>query len=39
VWGSIPIFIALIGWLWPTKGKDRLEHGVRGRLTVKEGLS
>ena len=40
VWGSIPILIALIGWFWPTKGKDKLERGdFRGRLTIRESLS
>ena len=40
VWGSIPIAVALIGWFWPTRGKDRLECGDYGpRLTVRESLS
>jgi cytochrome c oxidase subunit I+III len=39
VWGSIPIFITLIGWCWPTRGKKRLEHGVRGTMTASESLS
>jgi cytochrome c oxidase subunit 1 len=39
VWGAIPTFICLIGWFWPTKGKDRLERGGAGRLTVGESLS
>jgi len=39
VWGSIPIFVTLVGWFWPTKGKKRLEHGVRGRLTASESVS
>ena len=39
VWGSIPIFITLIGWFWPTRGKARLEHGVRGPLSARESLS
>jgi cytochrome c oxidase subunit I+III len=39
VWGSIPIFITLIGWFWPTRGKDDLQEGVHGRLTAKESLS
>lgn len=39
VWGSIPIFITLVGWFWPTPGKKRLEKGVRGRLEVSESLS
>jgi cytochrome c oxidase subunit I+III len=40
VWGSIPVFLCLIGWFWPTKGKDSLkEGGPRGRLTLRESLS
>jgi cytochrome c oxidase subunit 1 len=41
VWGSIPIFVTLVGWFWPTKGKDALEHGAAGarRLTLRESLS
>jgi hypothetical protein len=39
VWGSIPIFITLIGWFWPTKGKKDLEGGVHGRLPITESLS
>jgi cytochrome c oxidase subunit 1 len=39
VWGSIPIFLTLIGWFWPTKGKTELEHGVAGRLSAREALS
>jgi cytochrome c oxidase subunit 1 len=39
VWGSIPIFITLVGWFWPTRGKDRNQHGIAGRLTAREGLS
>jgi cytochrome c oxidase subunit 1 len=39
VLGGIPVFITLIGWFWPTKGKARLEHGVPGPLTAREGLS
>jgi cytochrome c oxidase subunit 1 len=39
VWGSIPIFITLVGWFWPTKGKKRLEHGVRGTMTPSESVS
>jgi hypothetical protein len=40
VWGAIPTFVCLIGWFWPTKGKDRLEGGVGGgRLTLRESLS
>jgi cytochrome c oxidase subunit 1 len=39
VWGAIPIFVTLVGWFWPTKGKERLEHGVHGTLSVKESLS
>src|SRR4029078_5320881 len=25
VYGSIPVFLCLIGWFWPTKGKKHLE--------------
>jgi cytochrome c oxidase subunit 1 len=40
VWGAIPTFVCLIGWFWPTKGKDRLEGGLGdGRLTLRESLS
>jgi cytochrome c oxidase subunit 1 len=39
VLGGIPVFITLIGWFWPTKGKERLEHGVPGRLAARESLS
>jgi cytochrome c oxidase subunit I+III len=40
VWGSIPVFLCLIGWFWPTKGKDALKEGVpRDRLTLRESLS
>jgi len=39
VWGSIPVFITLVGWFWPTKGKARLERGVTGRLTARESVS
>jgi cytochrome c oxidase subunit I+III len=39
VWGSIPIFITLVGWFWPTKGKHALERGVPGDLTARESLS
>jgi cytochrome c oxidase subunit I+III len=39
VLGGIPVFITLIGWFWPTKGKARLEQGVPGQLTAREGLS
>jgi cytochrome c oxidase subunit 1 len=40
VWGSIPITIAVIGWFWPTSGKDKLDRGeFGGRLTIREGLS
>ncbi len=40
IWGSIPIFISLIGWFWPTRGKEALEHGAGARrLTLKESLS
>jgi len=39
VWGSIPIFVTLVGWFWPTRGKKRLERGVTDRLTATESLS
>jgi cytochrome c oxidase subunit I+III len=40
VWGSIPIAICLIGWFWPTKGKEAAEHGTGRRpLTVRESVS
>jgi cytochrome c oxidase subunit 1 len=40
VWGAIPTFICLIGWFWPTGGKDRLEKGGDGTgLTLRESLS
>jgi cytochrome c oxidase subunit I+III len=39
VWGSIPIALALIGWFWPTNGKERLRRGeFSTRLTLREGL-
>jgi len=39
VWGSIPIFVALVGWFWPTEGKTRLERGAFGqRLSLRESL-
>jgi cytochrome c oxidase subunit 1 len=38
VWGAIPTFICLIGWFWPTHGKERLAKGAR-RLTLRESLS
>jgi len=40
IWGAIPTFICLIGWFWPTGGKDRLEKGGDGTgLTLRESLS
>ena len=39
VWGSIPIFVTLVGWFWPTRGKKALEHGAPTRLTARESLS
>jgi cytochrome c oxidase subunit I+III len=40
VLGSIPIVLALVGWFWPTKGKEKLERGDYGpRLTARESLS
>jgi cytochrome c oxidase subunit I+III len=39
IWGSIPIFVAITGWFWPTNGKKRLERGqFRRPLHVKESL-
>jgi cytochrome c oxidase subunit I+III len=39
VWGSIPLFVTLVGWFWPTKGKKALEHGAPRRLTLRESAS
>jgi cytochrome c oxidase subunit I+III len=40
VWGAIPTFLCLIGWFWPTEGKERLAHGGGARrLTLRESLS
>ena len=39
VWGAIPTFVCLIGWFWPTAGKERLASGTPGRLTLRESLS
>jgi cytochrome c oxidase subunit I+III len=40
VWGSIPVFVALVGWFWPTRGKHKLERGEFVRpLRAKESLS
>jgi len=39
VWGAIPTFVCLIGWFWPTVGKERLETGAPGPLGLREGLS
>jgi cytochrome c oxidase subunit 1 len=40
VWGSIPVFVALVGWFWPTRGKHKLERGEFARpLRTKESLS
>jgi hypothetical protein len=40
IWGAIPTFVCLIGWFWPTGGKDKLEKGAAaGRLTARESLS
>jgi cytochrome c oxidase subunit 1 len=39
VWGAIPTFICLVGWFWPTRGKERLAGGVGRRLTLRESLS
>jgi cytochrome c oxidase subunit 1 len=38
VWGSIPIFITLVGWFWPTEKKKRLEHGIQGTMRPSETL-
>ena len=39
VWGSIPIFVTMTGWFWPTKKKERLKHGIHGRMRPSETLS
>ena len=40
VWGSVPIFLCLVGWFWHTKGKQALEEGgPQGPLTLRESLS
>jgi cytochrome c oxidase subunit 1 len=39
VWGAIPVFLCLIGWFWPTEGKERLAATGATRLTVRESLS
>jgi len=39
VWGAIPTFVCLIGWFWPTRGKERLAAGPPTRLTLRESLS
>jgi cytochrome c oxidase subunit I+III len=40
IWGAIPTFICLVGWFWPTEGKDRLEKGGDGTgLTLRESVS
>jgi cytochrome c oxidase subunit I+III len=39
VWGAIPTFVCLIGWFWPSQGKERLVRGTSGRLTLRESLS
>ena len=28
VWGAIPTFLCLVGWFWPTRGKERLAAGA-----------
>jgi cytochrome c oxidase subunit I+III len=40
IWGAIPTFLCLVGWFWPTEGKERLaEGGGARRLTLRESLS
>jgi cytochrome c oxidase subunit I+III len=40
VWGAIPTFLCLIGWFWPTQGKERLAQGAgTRRLTFRASLS
>jgi len=40
VWGSLPVFLCLIGWFWPTKGKKDLEHQTPQRpLSMGEAVS
>ena len=40
VYGSIPVFLCLIGWFWPTKGKKHLEHRTPQRpLSIGEAVS
>jgi cytochrome c oxidase subunit I+III len=40
VWGAIPTFICLVGWFWPTEGKEKLEKGAAADgLTIRESLS
>jgi cytochrome c oxidase subunit I+III len=39
IWGAIPTFVCLIGWFWPTGGKERLAAGASRRLTLRESLS
>ena len=38
IWGAIPTFVCLVGWFWPTGGKERLA-GASRRLTLRESLS
>ena len=30
VWGADPDFVCLVGWFWPTGGKERLERAALG---------
>jgi cytochrome c oxidase subunit I+III len=39
IWGAIPTFVCLVGWFWPTGGKERLAAGAHRRLTLRESLS
>jgi cytochrome c oxidase subunit 1 len=39
IWGGIPTFVCLVGWFWPTEGKEQLAAGASRRLTLRESLS
>jgi len=39
VWGAIPTFVCLVGWFWPTRGKERLAASPPTRLRLRESLS
>jgi cytochrome c oxidase subunit I+III len=39
IWGAIPTFLCLIGWFWPTAGKERLASGAARPLTAREAVS